>query len=144
MAAIILAAGLEIPPDYTPVTAIPISGIEWIEGDEDFDGYGSYNLTDFNPATKWCVNELPCAAVWKMPSAIAVTGYQLITGDDTAAYPGRNPVTWTLYGSTDGTNWEVIDEKSDDKTLTADNFKAFDFWLPEAAPAYTWLMQHRR
>ncbi|MBQ4353792.1 MAG: hypothetical protein IJC71_02750 [Clostridia bacterium] len=120
------------------VEVTPIEGIEWISGDEDFDGYGSDKLTDYDPATKWCVNELPCAAVWKMPEAIAITGYQLVTGDDTASNPGRNPIDWTLSGSTDGENWVVIDQKTGDNTLTKDNLLAFDFWLEAKAPAYTY------
>ena len=120
------------------VEVTPIEGIVWIEGDEDFEGYGSYNLTDYDLNTKWCVNELPCAAIWQMPEAIAITGYQLVTGDDTASNPGRNPIDWTLYGSNDGQEWTVIDQKTGDNTLTKDNLLAFDFWLEAAAPAYTY------
>ena len=71
-----------------------------------------------------------------MPAEIAITGYQLVTGDDTAGNPGRNPVDWTLSGSTDGSTWEVIDQKTGDSTLTSENLKAFDFWLDQPAPAY--------
>ena len=35
--------------------------------------------------------------------------YSLTTANDNETYKGRNPKSWILYGSSDGTNWEKID-----------------------------------
>lgn len=43
-------------------------------------------------------------------SASDITGYAFVTGEDE---PSRDPISWKLYGSSDGTNWELIDEQTD-------------------------------
>ena len=71
-----------------------------------------------------------------MPEAVAVTGYQLATGNDTASSPDRNPEDWNLYGSEDGENWNLIHAVTGDEVLLAENELPFDFMLEKAAPAY--------
>ena len=69
--------------------------------------------------------------------AITPGAYVLITGNDTATYPDRNPVQWVLYGSTDGENWVVLDQVKDGKmapdsftphVYTIENDKAYNFF----------------
>ena len=43
-------------------------------------------------------------------SASDITGYSFVTGEDE---PSRDPISWKLYGSSDGTNWDLIDEQTD-------------------------------
>lgn len=46
---------------------------------------------------------------WSTTEAVTVTDYVVISGNDVANNPGRNPLLWTLYGSNDGENWAVLD-----------------------------------
>jgi hypothetical protein len=58
-----------------------------------------------------------------------VTGYIMTTADDneTTKYKGRNPYSWTLYGSMDGSTWYEIDQKTKDSTMKDINFTSFYF-----------------
>jgi hypothetical protein len=44
----------------------------------------------------------------QLPS-VSVTNYTLTMGEFSC---GRNPKQWTLFGSTDGTNWTVLDQRA--------------------------------
>lgn len=48
--------------------------------------------------------------VFDFGSPIAFDGYRWQTGGDES---GRDPKSWTLYGSTDNTNWDVLDIVTD-------------------------------
>ena len=73
-----------------------------------------------------------------------MTGYRITTANDNANYAGRNPKSWTLYGSTadsnpgvDDASWEVIASVSNDTKLKDVNFTTFTYNLPaETAKAY--------
>jgi len=106
-------------------------GIETIEGVEGFANETYVNLFDNDENTKWCNGDAYSYVVWKMPEAVAVNGYIITTANDNAEYPGRNPSSWTLSGSTDGENWEVLDEVDNDTVL-----KDVTFELDQTAPAY--------
>ena len=67
-------------------------------------------------------------------------GYRFYTGDDTASLPGRNPKSWKLYGSndyadsSDGGDWTLLDERTNDNTLQAVNLTPFDFAIDYQYP----------
>ncbi len=42
---------------------------------------------------------------WKMKQDTTLYSYSLTTANDNEVYKGRNPKSWILYGSSDGTNW---------------------------------------
>jgi len=139
------AAHLEelIAGGYVPAkTLAKVEGITLISGTPGFsDTEGPASLIDYDVNTKWCTNTThsegnPWEAIFEMPNAVAITGYQLVTANDTANNEGRNPEDWTLYGSADGSNWTAIDSKTADTTLLAENFLAFDFMLDKTAPEY--------
>jgi hypothetical protein len=48
--------------------------------------------------------------------ATTVNYYTLYTGNDTAGSAGRNPASWTLYGSNDGTTWTALDTVAPSET----------------------------
>jgi len=135
------AAELQALYDQGYVDAVvlrTVEGINCVSGTEGFsDTEGPASLFFHNTSTKWCSgNGAPFEVVWEMPNAVAITGYQLATGGDTASYPGRNPKSWNLYGSADGNEWTVIDAVTDTTILLAANETRFDFNLAAAAPEY--------
>lgn len=103
------------------------------------DGYGAtgesfYNLFDNNTGSKWCQGDWGEGdkaenALWwvifKTSSPIAVSGYTFTTANDAN---GRDPKSWTLYGSNsesvpgreDG-SWVEIDSKTD-QSFTTERF----------------------
>lgn len=74
-------------------------------------------LFDGSTSTKWCSSfnsTLPFYITFDLGSddvfdLLAYPTYQIWTGDDTATF-GRNPSGWKLYGSSDNSNWTLIDE----------------------------------
>ncbi len=77
-------------------------------------------LFDNATGTKWCLNSnVPSVAnpathrviVMRLSdSASEITSYNLCTANDA---PGRDPVTWTLEGSLDGSAWVMLDSRAD-------------------------------
>ena len=51
--------------------------------------------------------------------AVTITHYTMINANDTASHTGRLPRQWTLYGSTDGENYVVIDTVTSPSLPTA-------------------------
>lgn len=76
-------------------------------------------LFDQSTATKWCLNEnVPAVndpathriVVMRLPeNAPEIVSYNLCTANDD---PGRDPVTWTLEGSMDGSSWILVDNRA--------------------------------
>ena len=116
-----------------------ISGYEFVEGAEGaFGGEGPENLWDGDTATKLCTNTLPASSTAKLNGFYTIDGVAIALANDNAEY-GRVPTEWTLAGSTDGENWEVI-TTGDDSMFVKDNgnyryfAKSFD-----ATPAYSYV-----
>ena len=66
-------------------------------------------VVDGNTATKWLdFNKGPLVLDFGAP--VTVDAYTFTTANDAIA---RDPVSWTLEGSTDGTNWTAIDSQED-------------------------------
>ena len=47
---------------------------------------------------------------WTFEEAFVPKAYIVVTGGDTSKYPDRNPVSWKLYGSSDGEEWTLISD----------------------------------
>ena len=71
---------------------------------------------------------------------VTLSGYRITTANDAETYSGRNPITWSLYGSntyseeppsTGVSNWTLLDEHEDDYTLGPENYKNYYFEIPE-------------
>lgn len=86
--------------------------VDTIEATPGFDNEGAENLFDNDPATKFCTNTFPAEVSWQLDGSYVVDAVIICTANDNAQYTGRNPATWTLYGSTDGENYAVIHEGS--------------------------------
>ena len=86
------------------------------------------NLFDNDESTKWCVNASDTASVtWKVAEPVSVVGYEIVTANDNASNPGRNPCDWTFYGSNDGVEWTVIDAVEGDSVLQNVNYTPYTF-----------------
>ena len=71
-------------------------------------GEGAANAFDNNPYTKYLNFDKTNAGVTvKLNSGRVVTGFTLTTAND---FSGRDPTSYKLYGSNDGTNWTLIQE----------------------------------
>ena len=82
-----------------------------------FDGRKESKLFEFS-------NQFSIA--WKMKQDTTLYTYSLTTANDNEAYKGRNPKSWILYGSSDGTNWEKIDTVNN-SGMEDVNFKTYNY-----------------
>ena len=104
-----------------------------------YDGEGRQKLTDGDTGTKWCF-AFPSGGAYvilEADSAVTISGYSFMTGNDNASNTGRNPKSWTLYGSDsqDG-DWTEITSVTDDTTMQDQNSTKFDFVLTTVPAAY--------
>ena len=85
---------------------------------------GCQNLFDGTNAKKFYTRQYNADSVPSNPDplgaiyfetdvAVTITSYTMINANDTSKFPGRLPRQWTLYGSTDGENYVVIDTETD-------------------------------
>lgn len=97
-------------------------------------------LFDGQVATKWCIDfyEDGEFVEWKMNEPVSVLGYRLSTAADSGEDfgKGRTPVSWVIYGSADREHWNVIDERTDDRTLKDVNCETYTFGLKGASAKY--------
>ena len=83
------------------------------------DEYGFANLIDDSRKTKWmCTNQNTISGAnvpyieFHSTVPITIGSYSLVTADDAAEYPSRNPSYWRLYGKQKlEDNWTLMDEK---------------------------------
>lgn len=101
------------------------------ESSSHFTDQGGDCLVDGDPNTKWCANYVNGMWVaFHTNRPIAPMSYSLMTGSDTASYPGRNPISWKLYGKARmEDNWVLIDSHTNDSTMGATNNQWYDFQI---------------
>ena len=95
---------------------------EWHDGrsgESLFDGKDGYFSSERNKMGG-VVEGGPLAVEFKTSPSVVV-GYAFVTGNDSSGYPERSPSEWTLYGSNDGKNWNVLDYVYDGRIAAADN-----------------------
>ena len=99
-------------PDYINLNNVTTNSLT------DTASYGVAKLFDGDPATKWCSisgknkpypETLPVWIVAEYERPVSFVEYSLVSGED---MPARDPKDWTLYGSNDGENFDVIDTQS--------------------------------
>ena len=98
---------------------------------------GPAMICDDQLSTKWCIDFprlMPYSIVLDAGQQTSIVEYGLVTGDDTNAYPERNPVTWSVSGSNDKENWTTIDEQKNNRILPAEGLQEYRF-KPKAAGA---------
>ena len=98
------------------------------------------NLFDDNVYTKYCGPFSPSNPLYIFIDAgerVELSGYRFTTANDTRNNPGRNPVTWSLFGSNnqselpDDAAWTLLDHRENDNTLQGVNYTPYDFIIPE-------------
>lgn len=98
---------------------------------------GPAMICDDHLSTKWCIDIprlMPYSIVLDAGQQTSIVEYGLVTGDDTNAYPERNPVTWKVSGSNDKQNWTIIDDQKNNRSLPAEGLQEYRF-KPTAAGA---------
>lgn len=82
-----------------------------------FSGYNGEvpaNLFDDDTSTKMFTGEsLSRTLAWSMEREVTLYSYSLTTANDNVSFTGRLPKSWTLYGSTNGSEWVKLDRVVD-------------------------------
>ncbi len=68
-------------------------------------------LVDNNVNTKYLTFNASAWVQYQTPLSYVVTGYTITSANDAAE---RDPLSWTLQGSTNGTSWTTIDTRSNE------------------------------
>ncbi len=101
------------------------------------------DLFDDDIHTKYCANFYAGTTLYIYIDAgeqVALSGYRITTAADTQTFPGRNPVTWSLFGSNtqsddpNDSGWKLLDRREDDTTLGATNYTPYDFYFDTPQP----------
>ena len=108
-----------------------------------------YNLFDDDVYTKYCgpFNSTLYLFI-DAGEMVALSGYRFTTANDTQKNPGRNPITWSLYGSNtmsdepDDEEWILLDRRENDETLGAVNYEPFDFAISSSPIAHTCIVSY--
>ena len=101
-----------------------------VSGTGPQDEEGPAMVVDGRLSTKWCIDsprELPYRLVLDAGGQTNIAEYGLVTGDDTNAYPERNPVTWELSGSNDKQDWTIIDIQKNNRSLPSEGLQECRF-----------------
>ena len=92
------------------------------------------NLTDNDVSTKWCGSfHDPAYFFFETAFSVRPVGYRMYTANDTQSHPNRNPTSWRLWGSNTRSSvptddvWVLLDERTKNETMGAENFKPYDF-----------------
>jgi hypothetical protein len=72
-------------------------------------GEGIANLMDGKASTKYLTRHNTGWVKWKGTNALKAVSYALTSANDV---PGRDPKSWNLQASLDGTNWKQLDARS--------------------------------
>ena len=75
------------------------------------------NLVDSNSSTKWLnLSGVSGDIQIDFGSVTDVNGYRWVTANDNES---RDPISWVLQGSNDGTNWEDLDTRTSESITTS-------------------------
>jgi len=91
---------------------------------------GAAMVCDGQLSTKWCIDspqQMPYTIVLDAGQATTVCEYGLVTGDDTRAYPERNPMTWRLSGSNDMQDWTTLDDQKNNRQMPDEDLQEYRF-----------------
>lgn len=86
---------------------------------------GSLKLVDGNIDTKYLANfGQPFYMVLQFQEPKMINFYSLTSGNDA---PDRDPRDWVIQGTNDGVNWEILDERQDEKFTSRKLTREFYF-----------------
>lgn len=123
--------------------SIAAEGINvWGDGENApklFDGDKGTDADNTGTKLGGGVPEKTFTVTFETESAVTVKAYAITTGNDSGVWTGRNPIAWTLEGSTDGTTYTVIskiDPKTDETAGLLDaNFTTYNYLVAEGSQA---------
>ena len=128
-----------VDPSRDPAhVAIPGTDAIPTEGPVGFSNELYGNLFDDSVRTKLCTDDVTTPIVWKYNEAVRVVSYSLVGANDDATYSDRIILSFKLYGSTNGTSWELIDEQNVDAPESPLNYQERNFKLTTAVEDYTY------
>ncbi|HEY3482066.1 MAG TPA: ThuA domain-containing protein, partial [Streptomyces sp.] len=90
-------------------------------------------LADNNENTKWLTFATTGWAAYKMATPVAVSSYSLVSAND---FPGRDPKSWTLQGSADGSTWVDLDTRTNEVFQERFQTRTFTFANTTVYPNY--------
>lgn len=95
-------------------------------------GEGSLKLTDNNTGSKYLYFGFNPNGWFQLQfnTPTNVGAYTFTSGNDA---PGRDPKSWTLQGSNDGTNWTILDTRTDEFFSARNQTRRFE--LPDTVTA---------
>ena len=105
----------DVPPSLTTGTAAPrplsdkATGGTVTASGENAPNETAAKLVDDTSLTKWLTFAGTGTVEYRLPSAAAVKQYTLTSAEDA---PERDPRSWTLQGSNDGTTWTTVDTRA--------------------------------
>jgi hypothetical protein len=98
------------------------------------DGEGPAKVGDGALGTKWFKGNPFDAGeelTFDFGSPVTIDSYNWASANDSVFW-NRSPVSWTFQGSTDGTNWEIIDVRNDFAIINQNDTYQVGFGLPQA------------
>lgn len=98
-----------------------------------FPNEGPEQAFDGNQETKYCVKQSAAWVQYQMDGKKEVVAYAIRTANDA---PERDPQDWKLLGSTDGQQFEVLDERSNEKFKGRFHLRLFEVKKPGAYSVY--------
>ncbi len=111
-----------------------------VTGSSDFnDAERKVKLFDGDSGSKFLTNDNvpsednPVHVEFAFEEAKTLDRYGMVSANDS---PERDPKNWTLYGSTDGNEWTVIDQQSDQAFSTRFEKKEYAIATPTAYQYY--------
>ena len=100
-----------------------------IEGSDWTDAEGSAKAFDRNLNTKWCKGANKevdkCYLMLEASEATYLQGFKMTTANDNTDDRGRVPGEYTIFGSNDKTQWDVIYHQKEDNLIEDKNFTEY-------------------
>jgi predicted alpha-1,2-mannosidase len=116
--------------DVVPGAALPAAAAPTaVSG----DGTAPASAVDHDPATSWQVPATGGTLTLALGTTTAVVTYTLTSAGDT---PARDPKTWTVQGSADGTRWQTVDDRRDQDFTQRGQTRVFAVAHPGAYRQY--------
>ncbi|MFP6857611.1 MAG: discoidin domain-containing protein, partial [Roseibacillus sp.] len=100
---------------------------------------GAYDLFDNQVGagqTKWCCSGPPQWLTVEFEKPVSLDSFTVTSGNDV---PGRDPLTWGIYGSNDNVTFEPIFEQDDPVSLWTLRLEVIEFVLPRLSKPYTFI-----
>ncbi|MET4226371.1 GH92 family glycosyl hydrolase [Oerskovia enterophila] len=114
-----------------PVSTLPGSALGKLAGvtasGENLPNEGAAKLADDNSGTKWLTRTTTGWVAYAFTEPVRITGYSMTSGDDAE---GRDPKSWTLEGSTDGTTWVPLDQRTNEDFPQRKQARVFEVATP--------------